>query len=389
MIYMLTHGVHSSSNNKTSACFSSMECCSPIQRIPTFEALPTWIKHKTTGFSSSSLVAISQSRSHVYPRLRSRSSIVAVATNSASTSCKLSTAVAPLQLSSSEGKFLSYVLQSKPHLFLFAVSEQLDELVSDREAAAAIKKPSSFSMETLLYRRIAEMKERERQTAIQDIMYVSIVHKFSEIQVPMVPKLSECISNRNQEIWSSKCRELESIHSVEVQEMIREHLSTILLRIRGKSSLLEISTAANIDRLHLGEIYASSVMYGYFFKSACFRREMDSSLAQTVVRKSNTDVTPLCQESRRCENLRNYVHGFNSETLQRCAKLKSQVAANLIEKHTWALFGDEKIGQVGRDRQISVTFSYLERLILEAVSFGSFLWDVERDVDSIYTLSSN
>jgi hypothetical protein len=335
------------------ASFSPMEFCNATKRNPLIEALPIGFNTKSYGSSNSSIRTLSQ--------LRSRSSIVAAANKAESRSCKLTTAVAPFKPGSSEGKFLSCLLQSKPHLFQFALSEQLDELASEREAAAGIKKkPRSMSMVSLLYGRIAEMKEKERQTAVEDIMYMSIVHKFLELQIP----LSEGISNNNQEIWSSKCWQPESVHKPEVQEMIREHLSIILLRLRGKS---------NIDRIQLGRIYASSVMYGYFLKSACFRRAMDFSLSAQTQHFS----------------LRNYIEGFNSQALQRCAKLKSLEAVNVIEKHAWALFGDEKHGLVEPDREISVTSSYLQKLVLEAVAFGSFLWDVESLVDSVYTLSIN
>jgi len=37
-----------------------------------------------------------------------------------------------------------------------------------------------------------------------------------------------------------------------------------------------------------------------------------------------------------------------------------------------------------KDEHIQISFKGLKRLVLEAVTFGSFLWDVESHVDSRY-----
>lgn len=248
-----------------------------------------------------------------------------------------------------------------------------------------------------------------------------IVHKFSEIEVPMVPRLSRCISDERLEIWPSKDRELESIHSFEVLEMVREHISTIV-GWRGKSNITDnwTMTTTQIHRLQLGRVYAASIIYGYFLKSACLRHRLELSLAMThqylplshgiqrplteyqyhglenllvFPHSIETRSTSLCQGSgrhgRKHQKLRCYVMGFDPEMLQRCAKLKSQEAVNLIEKHSWALFGDEKMGALEDDEAIAVTSSSLKRLVLEAVAFGSFLWDVEGYVDTVYRLKEN
>lgn len=181
--------------------------------------------------------------------------------------------------------------------------------------------------------------------------------------------------------------------------MVREHVATVL-HVIGKSSLSKAPATTNIDSLHLGRIYASSVMYGYFLKSVCFRREMDLGLALShedfqyysthfqVAEIHACDLPSLRTLGllRRGDKLSSYVKGFSSESLQRCARLKSKEAANVIEKHTWALFGDKSISQIGSGREIVITISSIERLVLEAVAFGSFLWGVERSVDSAYTL---
>lgn len=67
---------------------------------------------------------------------------------------------------------------------------------------------------------------------------------------------------------------------------------------------------------------------------------------------------------------------------------------NVIEKQTAALFGAPQLVQaadgsvtLSNDDEIRVPFLTVSTLILEAMTFGSFLWEVESHVDSKYKLS--
>ncbi|ESR45929.1 hypothetical protein CICLE_v10003247mg [Citrus x clementina] len=89
--------------------------------------------------------------------------------------------------------------------------------------------------------------------------------------------------------------------------------------------------------------------------------------------------------------LRSYVMYLDAETLQRYATIRSKEAISLIEKQTQALFGrpDVRVLEDGsidtsKDEVISVTFLGLTMLVLEAVAFGSFMWDSESYVESKY-----
>lgn len=266
-------------------------------------------------------------------------------------------------------------------------------------------------------RRIAELKEQESQTAVEDVMYMLISYKFSEIRVHLVPRLSQCIYNGRLEIYPSKDWELESIHSLEVLEMIKEHLGTVI-GWRADSSVTNNWATTNISKLRLCRIYAASILYGYFLKSASMRHRLEQSLtdvnydlrAKTGTRLSlsefwsyglnlafgrvqNKHVTAVgeasCSQVKRHEKLSSYVMGFDPEVLQMCAKPKSREAMNLIEKHSYALFGDEKSGLVEVNEVISTSLASQKRLVLEAVAFGSFLWDSEEYVDSAYKLKRN
>ncbi|KAK9188118.1 hypothetical protein WN944_019517 [Citrus x changshan-huyou] len=325
----------------------------------------------------------------------------------------------PLEPNSPAGKFLSRVLQNQRQYFNLAVSDELKLLANDRDAAVARMSLSSGSDEGPLHRRIAQLKEHECQTAVEDVMYMLILYKFSEIRVQLVPKLSRCIYNGRLEIWPSKDWELESIHEFEVLEMIREHISTVI-GLRANCSVTDSWATTEIQRLRLGRVYVASILYGYFLKSASLRYYLEECLAsahqdlhlthrnslqfpeawsyglkqnQVVGCVNNTQSISLGRGTNghelKQEKLKCYVMGFDPETLQRCAKLRSREAVNLVEKHSCALFGDGQTGLLDTDEVILTSFSSLKRLVLEAIAFGSFLWDAEEYADAVYKLKEN
>ncbi|KAJ4900798.1 hypothetical protein Rs2_14749 [Raphanus sativus] len=276
---------------------------------------------------------------------------------------------APLVPRSAQGKFLSCVLTKKRPLFHFAVADLLKQLAQDKEAALSRMFLSSGSDEASLHRRIAQLKESNCQTAVEDIMYMLILYKFSEIRVPLLPKLSTCIYNGRLEIWPSKDWELESIHTRDVLELIKEH-SNAVISLRVDSTLTDDLETTEIDKHHLSRVYTASILYGYFLKSASLRHQLECSLSEGITKQ-----------------LRHYISGFDSKILQRCAKPRSREAKNLIEKQSLALFGPEE----GKDEEsvIVTSFSSLKRLLLEAVAFGTFLWDTEEYVDGAFKLKEN
>ncbi|GKU85981.1 hypothetical protein SLEP1_g575 [Rubroshorea leprosula] len=332
--------------------------------------------------------------------------------------CDFGSLNAPLEPRSASGKYLGGVLQNRRQLFQLAVSDELKQLADDREGASCQVFLTHDPDLACLYRRIAQLKAGDCDIAIEDIIYMLIIYKFSEIRVPLVPKLSKCIYNGRLEIWPSKDWELQSIHSFEVLEMVREHVSTVI-GLRADSSVTDNWATTEIQQVNLGRVYAASIFYGYFLKSASLRHQLEQSLALPMTDQGNnlsqkpslqfpeikarlknlvlggvhnTQSYTAGQDSSRqedLENLRQYVMGFDPETLKRCAKLRSKEAAKLIEKHCHALFGDEKMCKLENDALILTSFSSLKRLVLEAVAFGSFLWEIEDYVNNVYKLKDN
>ncbi|KAJ0229411.1 hypothetical protein HA466_0316720 [Hirschfeldia incana] len=361
--------------------------------------------------------------------LKSRKTFV-VKASSGDADASSSSSIAPLQLKSPVGQFLSQILVSHPHLVPAAVEQQLEQLQIDREAEEQIKYSSSSSSslpertDIVLYRRIAEVKEKERRRALEEILYALVVQKFMDANVSLVPSITSSADPSGRvDTWpTAQDAELEQLHSPEVYEMIQNHLSIILKNREG-----DLSTVAQISKLGVGQVYAASVMYGYFLKRIDQRFQLEKTMKILPGGSDEGGETSIEQAGResfyeeeeetyqavstnqevgssvgginasggsggdmRQSRLKTYVMSFDGETLQRYATIRSREAVGIIEKHTEALFGRPEIVitpqgiDSSKDEHIKISFKGLKRLVLEAVTFGSFLWDVESHVDSRY-----
>lgn len=330
--------------------------------------------------------------------------------------------IAPLQLESPVGQFLSEILLSHPHLVPAAVDQQLQLLQTARDADKSNDESSSSSTELVLYQRIAEVRASERRRALEEILYALVVQKFVESNVSLILPLSQSADHSNRvDRWSPDSpheEKLVQLHSPEAYEMIKNHLTLIL-----GQRLEDLNSVAPISKLRVGQVYAASVMYGYFLKRVDQRFQLEKSMKSlpwgsdeeessikkaipdesrpsaqdaNAISKLSTWYYPSSNSSRserqvKSSRLRSYVMSFDSETLQRYATIRSKEAFSIVERHTEALFGRPEIlfspqGAIddSKDEVIKISFGGLRRLILEAVTFGSFLWDVESHVESRY-----
>lgn len=274
------------------------------------------------------------------------------------------------------------------------------------------------------------MKANDRRKALEEILYTLVVQKFMENSVSLIPTVSPTSSDPSGRVDSWPSQEdgkLEQLHSPEAYEMIQNHLALILGNRLGDSSAV-----AQISKMRVGQVYAASVMYGYFLKRVDQRFQLEKSMKmlpngldaeESNVQQGLGEMRPIGGEESyqtmsshpevsswsaggvspggfghgmKASRLRNYVMSFDGETLQRYATIRSKEAVSIIEKHTEALFGRPEIvitpqGTVdsSNDEQIKISFGGLKRLVLEAVTFGSFLWDVESYVDSRYHFVTN
>ncbi|OIW01048.1 hypothetical protein TanjilG_14231 [Lupinus angustifolius] len=332
--------------------------------------------------------------------------------------CEFSSLNSPLKTRSIVGKSLTCVMQNHPLLFHVAVEKELKLLAYDREAAFShMHQLSSYSHDqTLLHRRIAQVKENQCQIAVEDVMYLLILNKFSEIKVPMVPKISRCLYNGRLEILPSKDWELESIHSLEILDMIKEHITDVT-GLRANSSVTESWATTEVRQFLLGRVYVASILYGYFLKSVSLRHHLERNLSlsnhdlplghrtalsfndmcpngfkDTIFGSSSTMRSTgqgLFKQEMEIEDLKCYAMRFDTGSLQKCDKFRSKEGVNLVGSYNCALFNNVESGLVENDDLILTSFSSLKRLVLEAVAFGTFLWETEDYIDNLYKLKDN
>ena len=65
--------------------------------------------------------------------------------------------IAPLQMESPVGQFLSQILISHPHLVPAAVEQQLEQLQNDRDAEQKKEEPSAAGTDLVLYRSVTPL----------------------------------------------------------------------------------------------------------------------------------------------------------------------------------------------------------------------------------------
>ena len=277
----------------------------------------------------------------------------------------------------------------------------------------------------MVIRRIAEVKANERRKALEEILYTLVVQKFMDANISLIPCISPSAADPSGrvDVWPTPNGKLEEVHSSEAYEMIQNHLALIL------GNKLEDSTSvAQISKLRIGQVYAASVMFGYFLKridqrfqleqimkilpEQMYGSENDVMIEDGVHMASQDSASYFHDQAQvhpevsswasgigngefgngvKPSRLRSYVMSFDAETLAKYATIRSKEAVAIIEKHTEALFGKPEIiitpqGTIdsSKDELIKIGFSGLRRLVLEAVTFGAFLWDVESYVESRY-----
>ncbi|XVF11116.1 hypothetical protein REPUB_Repub07fG0241400 [Reevesia pubescens] len=323
--------------------------------------------------------------------------------------------IAPVQFESPVGQLLAQILRTHPHLLPAAIDQQLENLQSDKDD----QKEETLPSQDLLHKRIAEVKEKERRRTLEEIIYCLIVQKFVDNEISMIPKIMGTSDPTGRvDFWPNQEHKLESVHSPEAFEMIQSHLSLVL----GDRVVGPLNTIVQISKIKLGKLYAASIMYGYFLRRVDQRFQLERTMKTlpedfTKDQARFDDPNPGKQlwdpyslirippdddydgdggrykdtAEGKSYRLRSYVMYLDSETLQRYATIKSKEAICLIEKQTQALFGrpdirilDDGSLDTSNDEVVSITFSGLTMLVLEAVAFGSFLCDAESYVESKY-----
>ena len=289
---------------------------------------------------------------------------------------------APSTPESPRGQQLAYILRTSPEMFESAVDSQLDALVREIEEEGA--RAGESSEQLVLYKRIADVRALERRNGLEDIMYTSIIQKFLGVGVDMLPPLDETTMLKGIDLN----RLTDGVHSKEALEMVREHLMAVL---GGAGENAYSSQLVRMSKLQAAQVYAASIMFGYFITRADKRFQLDRAMgtlpldpmesAKALERLFNSasamdsideaDAAPEnfggadfdmftdspntnagASKSRSKLTLKQYIQNFDQMTLAQTARIVSMEGVMVAERQTGALFGS--IEELQREMQDAV-----------------------------------
>jgi hypothetical protein len=303
---------------------------------------------------------------------------------------------APMDPGSAHGQMLAHVLDNESHLFTAAVEATLDRMseeldadeqrqgsvdvtadeddtaVTSRSASAAANAPSGADGGLVLFRRIQAMRASERRNGVQDVMYANILQKFRGLNVDMLPPLDE-------EMFDVRGVDLtrltDGVHSAEALSMVKEHLMGML----GPEANAAYGNAlVRTSKLQAAQMYAASIMFGYFLRKADKRFSLDRAMGTLPLNPEESarslealfesasamdsvdeadlglggDARGRPSASERSDDikiktnasegkltLKQYIQSFDAATLAETARVVSLEGVVLAERQTGALFG--------------------------------------------------
>merc|ERR1719352_1170496 len=197
---------------------------------------------------------------------------------------------APMDPGSAHGQMLAHVLDNESHLFTAAVEATLDRMSEEldaeeqRQGSVDVTADEGESGRTrsdapggadgglVLFRRIQAMRAAERRNGVQDVMYANILQKFRTLNVDMLPPLDEeMLHLRGVDLTQLT----NGVHSVEALSMVKEHLMGML----GPEASAAYSNAlVRTSKLQAAQMYAASIMFGYFLRKADKRFSLDRAM---------------------------------------------------------------------------------------------------------------
>eukprot|EP00931_Biecheleriopsis_adriatica_P060413 TRINITY_DN36283_c0_g1_i1.p1 TRINITY_DN36283_c0_g1~~TRINITY_DN36283_c0_g1_i1.p1 ORF type:complete len:452 (+),score=88.85 TRINITY_DN36283_c0_g1_i1:32-1387(+) len=338
----------------------------------------------------------------------------------------------PALLRSSTAKRAQLQLKHDPMLVLFdaTVKEELAMLNKKRKREVESKQlrpPGALreaSQMMVLRRRMSIVRQKELMLTVAELMYLMVCGMFKHLEVPFIPPLKFGGDVRF-DVDGEQLRGLTELYSLEALELVRDHLFGIInVQARSQTAPLRIAL------FQAGQVYAMSALFGYYLRRADTRYQMEKLMwsygnsVQTPLDGSGQDrsrrrPTPEWMqldwakgEKRASVSLKDYIERFSSAELRNIRTVTSVEASVALEKQVSALFGDLRtlksrllhaIGEASSDEEASqklqqaileqrvesirISCDDLRRLILEAVGFGSALYDAEREVESVCDLT--
>lgn len=347
---------------------------------------------------------------------------------------KFNTQLAPVKPRTSHGEMVNYYLKMEPHLFREAVHSQFERIKQEREAAAAAAREkeqeskaagANDKSELVLYRRMEEVKRSEQRATVEDLMYASVLEKFVDVGVDMLPRLENIIES------PANLKALtESIHTKEALDLVRDHVRGIM----GPAAVAYSNAMIKMSKLQAAQVYAASIMFGYFVRRVDKRFQLERSLgmlpqnteeavarlerlfsqAEALDNAEDPDSAPSspspsetssssgpadvptggpfaatdasqaeatgdfqslgAEKAKKKSALREYVEAFDQETMLEMTRVVSAEGAALVEAQTSALFGDLKLLQRQMQEAVGTDANSMEELmerVQSAVNSGA------------------
>jgi len=293
--------------------------------------------------------------------------------------------LAPAKPNTANGQMLEYILSTDLQNFDAAMESVLEKLSDEIDSAAkrggqpneAAEKTDRTSL--TLYKRIEDIKRMDRRRAVEDAMYCAVIHKFMTSGVDMLPPLND------ETFWKTidLTKLTTGVHSSEALEMVRDHLMAAL---GPEAANAWPSQLVRMSKLQAAQVYAASIMFGYFVRRVDKRFQLDRALgtlpqnpmdsakalenvfnaasAMDSMDEAEDDPTNYAgdeffggfneEERAKIRNnqnqrvdtpengkltLKQYVQTFNGEILAKTARIVSLEGVALAERQTGALFG--------------------------------------------------
>jgi hypothetical protein len=330
--------------------------------------------------------------------------------------------VGPLEVNSAQAQKALYLLRERQDLFDHTVEEDFQRLGCERQEletfimAAAEKdaagKTAPDSDEEVLRRRIIAVRLQDRLQAVRELMYLKVCNKFIKMQVPLIPTLKDVDEVR----WDNESVNLKGLTEIftsDVLEFVRVSIAEIIHENGVPYGAPEIMIA----RFQAGQIYGMAALFGYYIRNVGARFQLEKSFSafglEGTVPSADQGVSALVGgDERAVKALKDYVSSFSADDMQRMRHFESLEAQVAFHIQLSALFGDlkslrqnllrtvgpvssdeegaAKMQEVIRNRQVeSVKLSSqdVHRLVAEAVAFGAFLRDVEKQADSLQAVT--
>jgi uncharacterized membrane protein YgcG len=134
----------------------------------------------------------------------------------------------------------------------------------------------------VLRRRIDAARAAEARATLEDLLYVSVLERFVLLGVEMLPRLDGLVDARQANLLALT----EGVHSKEALELVREHLLSATGGggggggggPSGAGAAGAFSNAlVKMSKLQMAQVYAASVMFGYFLRRVDRRFQMEKA----------------------------------------------------------------------------------------------------------------